>query len=137
MTARTGVVVVEPGNGVEPKQPTDIREPPIDGAAESRRQSRLDPAGKPELNQALSEPPIKRTIRRITERVRNKQRANGKDGGEDSEPSKLAHPPPPLPSPVARARPPESKDWTGLASSRLVLAFLATHAVPVQCLNRG
>ena len=46
VTAAAGVVVVEPLDGIEPQQPSELREPPVDGAAEPRLERLRDAAGE-------------------------------------------------------------------------------------------
>ena len=46
VAAGAGVVVVEPGDGVEPEEPADVGQPPVDGAAEARPEHRADATGE-------------------------------------------------------------------------------------------
>src|SRR5690348_8722554 len=51
MTSGARVVAVQAGDGVEPQQPPDVREPSVDGTAEAPCEGRLDSPGEPLLAQ--------------------------------------------------------------------------------------
>jgi hypothetical protein len=55
MAASTGVVVVQPGNRVEPEEPTQIGAGRIDRPAQTLFEGSLNLAGKAELSETLDQ----------------------------------------------------------------------------------